>query len=170
MSEKMGFFIRKGAEGGKGVGSLLPLVDVAVTLITKGERILLVFNSKWGAFTLPMTKRRTWKDPASKEGAERVEEWDDAAIRAVAEWVGRTMTGEPEFLLDVAEFQQSDRDERWKRYHMQAYRLPLEDESEVGTGGGAEWLSPEEVLDEKRRPISATARYVVAELQLAGKL
>jgi hypothetical protein len=34
--------------------------DVAVTVITRGQQILAVYNPDWGDFTLPMTKRRVW--------------------------------------------------------------------------------------------------------------
>src|SRR5437868_6979168 len=36
----------------------LPAVDVAVTVIARGALLLAVYNPSWGAFTLPMTKRR----------------------------------------------------------------------------------------------------------------
>ena len=40
-----------------------PEVDVAVALIVRRERILTTYNPRWGAFTLPMSKRRSWNDP-----------------------------------------------------------------------------------------------------------
>ena len=63
-------------------------VEVGVALVRCEDRILLTYNQKWGAFSLPMTKRRTWT-------AERdllVEGWEDCAARAGAEALGKTCT------------------------------------------------------------------------------
>jgi len=147
----------------------MPLVDVAATLITHGDRILAVYNPKWGSFTLPMSKRRSWENVAAKEKAVTIEDWEDTAVRAAAEWLGCTVTQKPEFLLEAAEFQQSDRDAKWKRYRLQAFKVTVDDPAAV-QGGNCEWLSVDELLDENRRPISPTARYVIAELRLEGKV
>ena len=168
MSEKMGFFILKSDKLKKDVAGIWPLVDVVATLVCREDQILAVYNERWGAFTLPMSKRRRWKDPQTKAESEREEEWEDAAVRVAAEWLGQTTTEKPQFLLDLAEFQQSDRDEKWKRYHMQAFRLVVPHAVTASPGRVTEWLTAEQILDENRRPISATARYVVAELHLKG--
>jgi hypothetical protein len=146
--------------------SQFPVVNVAVTLIVHDEKILVVWNPRWGAFSLPMSKRREWHDPrvpASHHG----EDWLDAGARAAAEYLGQTC--EPELLLDnIDEYQQSDRDGAWKRYHFQVFRISLADQPELVAGAIAEWLTPEEVLN--RRPISLTARYLVGKLQEVKKL
>lgn len=170
MSQKMGFFIRKSPDTGESISGLLPLVDVAGVLITSGDKVLAVYNEKWGAFTIPLTKRRSWKDPGAEKDQERVEDWEDAALRAASEWMGRTTTQVPEHLGDVAEFQQSDRDAQWKRYRVQAYRIQLDEDASLPAGKIAEWLTVDELLDEKRRPVSPTARHVVAELRLKRKV
>jgi ADP-ribose pyrophosphatase YjhB (NUDIX family) len=169
MSQKMGFFVRK-SESGKSLGSIMPLVDVVATLIMKGDRILAVYNDKWGSFSLPMTKRRSWEDPVAEKGAERVEDWEDAAIRAASEWIGCTTTQKPQPLSEVGEFQQSDRDGKWKRYHLQAYKLAVADDTQIPPARVAEWLTVDQLLDENRKPISPTARHIVSELKLAGHL
>ena len=167
MSQKMGFFVRKCEATGKHVHAVMPLVDLATTLLVKDGRVLAVYNAKWGAFTLPMSKRRRWEAPAGTKETEREEEWTDTAVRAAAEWLGRTLTGEPEFLAEVAEFQQSDRDAQWKRYRMRVYKIEV-DTLDLPAGKACEWLLPDELTDEDRRPISPTARHVIGELKLNG--
>src|SRR3990170_4145042 len=97
-------------------------VDVAAVLIEQGERILAVYNPQWMTFTLPMTKRRRWTDPKIPP-AHREEEWVDAAARAAAEHLGKTIT-RLKFRKDIAKFQQSDREGTWKRYHIQVFSMP----------------------------------------------
>jgi len=138
-----------------------PLLDVAVTLIAHGDRILAVYNPVWGSFTLPMTKRREWQDPKVPKG-KHTEDWLDAAARAGTEWLGRTCS--PEFLFDdKGGYQQSDRDGQWKRYHFQVFRLALEGQPALVNGAITEWLTPAEFFE--RRPISPTARYLIGKLQ-----
>jgi hypothetical protein len=137
------------------------LLEVAVTLITEDQRILAVYNANWAAFTLPMTKRRAWRDPRAPKQL-HAEEWLDAAARAAAEWLGRTCV--PEFVFDdKGDYQQSDRDGTWKRYHFQVFRLRLQEEPKLVNGAVTEWLTAAEFLD--RRPISNTARYLIKRLQ-----
>lgn len=170
MSEKMGLFFRKGEDGSTSK-SLMPLADIAAVIVSSGGKILTVFNERWGAFTIPMTKVRAWKDPVEKEAPERQEEWMDAAMRAAAEVLGRTVEGnEFEFLMDVSEFQQSDRDSRWKRYRMKAYGISPTGRVGVPSNAVTQWLTPEEIMDENRGPISPTARHAIAELQLQGRI
>jgi len=170
MSEKMGFFVLKDEKLDKSISGLWPLIDLVAVIVTRGDRILTVYNEKWGAFTLPMSKLRRWRDPKVKEKAERVEDWEDAAVRAATEWVGRTTTDKPEYLREMAEFQQSDRDEKWKRYRTRAYRIELPAEVEPHPARVTEWLTAAEICDEHRRPLSPTARYIVRELHLTGHL
>src|SRR5260370_21720569 len=109
-----------------------PLVDVAVTVITQGPRILATYNTHWGSFTLPMSKRRAWHDP-NVPRSDHVEDWLDTAARAGAEYLGRTCT--PVFLFDdQGEFQQSDRDGQWKRYHFHVFRVASPGESPLAAG------------------------------------
>jgi hypothetical protein len=149
-----------------------PLVDVVVTLVVRGGRILAVYNRSWSAFTVPMTKRRHWQDPSIPPAA-RDEDWVEAAARAAAEWLGRTSTIPPQFLIDIAEWRQGDRDGVWKCYHFQVFKVVLKESEEPLAGAICEWLSPAQFLDENRRPISPTARHLIKQLhaqaQLEGK-
>jgi ADP-ribose pyrophosphatase YjhB (NUDIX family) len=143
-------------------------VDVAVVVITRGQRLLTVFNSSWGSFTLPMTKLRIWDDP-SVPSSRREETWIQAAARAAAENMGRTISfDELEFMADLPEFRQGDRDGIWKRYHFQVFRLTLSESAELKTRGIVEWLTVEELLDSKRAPISPTACALVPKTQQAA--
>lgn len=146
----------------------LRLVEVAVAAVTRGNDILTVYSKNWNSFTLPMTKRRQWEDPTA-EGGKGYEEWRDAAARAAAECLGRTfgprdIPEQPDLIL--ADFQQSDRDGIWKRYHFQVFQIRLPKKAEALDEIIAEW-HPVEVflLDEKRRqPISKTAYRLIKEL------
>ncbi len=140
----------------------IPRVDVAVTVVYHGEQLLLVHNPSWGAFTLPMTKIRT-KSAGLDAGAERREAGSDAALRNVAEVLGKTTQREAGLLCDMPELQQSDRSGRVQHYHLEVFGFPVE-EGVVPPGLIAEWLARDEVLDPGRRPISPTARRVVARL------
>ncbi len=137
-------------------------VDVAAVLIQQGDRFLSVYNPHWMTFSIPMTKRRIWNDPHIPP-AHREEEWIDAAARAVAEHLGRTVT-RLKLRKDIAKFQQSDRDGVWKHYHIQVFTMPWMKGFALLPGHIAEWLTPAEFLDEKRRPISTTARRLLKDV------
>ncbi len=142
----------------------IPAVDVAVTVIRRGGKVLLCLNPKWAAFTLPMTKRRSWQDPNIPK-AHREEKWIDAAARAACECLGRSFTVEPILCAELLEFLQSDRNGIWKRYGFQVFEIPWPEGEEVRSSVAVEWLTPQEILDESRRPISETARHIIARLQ-----
>jgi len=139
-------------------------VQVSVTLIVRGGKLLAAYNPKWGSFTLPMTKVRLWED-LDVEGVRWREEWPDAAGRAAAEWLGRTDTQARRFLLDVADFQQSDRDGKLKYYHFRVFAVFVDEGASLAPGAVAEWLTVEEWLDEDRWPISPTGRYLIQRLR-----
>ena len=123
--------------------------------IVRGGRILAVYNSAWGAFTLSMTKRRMWQDKKI-EAVHRDESWEHAASRAVAEVIGKSVVGlKP--LVGLPSFQQSDRGGAIKEYDVQAFRLDLPAGIEPMAGLITEWLTVEEWLDPLRAPISRTA-------------
>ena len=170
MKQKMGLFVFKSAEMDKKVNALLPVVETAAVLIVRDGAILVVFNERWGAFTLPMTKRRSWAAPNVKDTGERVEEWEDAATRVAAEYLGATLTQIPTFMAELAEFQQSDRDAEWKRYHLRAYRLDVDSDTVARGRAVSEWLTADELLEENRRPLSPTTRYIINELRLQGQV
>lgn len=170
MSPKMGFYVLKTNDQDGMSTKLLPILDVVVTLITHGDQILAVYNDKWSSFTLPTTKRRSWEDSNAAKGSVREEEWEDAAVRAAAEWLRGTTTAKPVPAGDLPEFQQSDRDGKWKRYHLKAFILEVESLDAIRPTAHTQWLTAEQFLDETRRPISPTARHAIAELQLARKI
>jgi hypothetical protein len=140
------------------------LVDVGAAVVERVQdgRILAVWNAGWGAFTLPMSRRHAWKDPAIPDSL-HTEAWEDAAARAAAEWLGRTC--EPVHLADLGEFQQTDRDGVWKRYRFQVFRVAVAGDAPLVPGAIAEWLTPEQFLH--RRPISPTAKYLIGQLHEA---
>ncbi len=146
-------------------------MDVSVALITWRKRVLTVFNPRWGAFTLPMTKRREWVARHARK-SRREESWEDAAIRAAAEALGRTFSAKavtgPVLKLDG--YAQSDSDGQVKTYHFQVFHIPLDTEIELLSGAVAEWLLPVELADPDREPISPTARHLVGKLAADGIL
>lgn len=151
--------------------SPLPDVDVVVTVIHRGEHILLVSNSNWKAFTLPMTKLRRW--PYGAEPAPgRAEDPVDAAMRNVGECLGTTSITEPKHWLGkdkLVELTQGDRESASKRYVFHVFGFAAES-ADLAPGVCGQWLRVDEVLDEQRRPISPTARYIVRQLQAQAKL
>lgn len=143
-------------------------VEVAAVLIT-GQGILAVLNRPWGSFTLPMTKRRKWLDAQISAGF-REEDWQITATRAVAEVLGRTFTRRelPKFCLEVRQYKQSDMDGQWKVYDFQVFTLAFTERPPLAQGVTGEWLSREDLR--KREPISPTTRYLLTQLEKAGKL
>lgn len=139
-------------------------LDVAVTAIRRNDLILAGFNPAWGAFTLPMSKRRQWAMPDDPQMV-RWEPWEEAAVRNVVEWFGHTLLDEPRFLLEVREFRQSDRDLVVKEYNFQVFTVTSPEGEALVDGAIAEWLTVEQFLDVRRRPISPTARFLIGELQ-----
>ncbi len=169
----------------------MPEAQVAVVIIAFGKEILLPFNPKWGAFSLPMTKRRKWFDP-NFGGQERLEEWRAAAVRASAEVLGRTFDQNelPVPLADLKDLQQMEPDSGlvgylkdliivdfkpsvreqglWKRYELHIFALALGQKETPATGMAAEWLAPPDY--KKRHPISPTATRILDHLAHKGLL
>ena len=134
------------------------LVDVAVALILKDGQVLAVYNENWGAFTLPMAKRRVWKD--EEEDSLVGERWEDAAGRAASEVLGRTVLLRKLTLPEDRLHGRSWRDGRVKAYRYQTF-LVLRSAPEPRDGILCEWLSPGDLLDNQRHPISETAFVIV---------
>jgi hypothetical protein len=151
--------------------SPLPEVDVVVTVIYRGEQVFLAFNSNWKAFTLPMTKRRRW--PYGVESAPgRLEDLVDAAMRNVGECLGITSTVAARPWLGgdtVVERTQSDADGTSKRYLFHVFGFAAES-ADFAPGVCGQWMRVGEILDEGRRPISPTARFILRRLQAQAKL
>lgn len=140
----------------------IPRIDVVVTVIYCGEKVLVVYNDSWGGFAPPMTKLRRW--PLGFDGTE--EYWEtgaDAAVRNVGECLGITSTHAPGLLADVGSVRQSTRTGTINSYLFQVYGYRVEAE-QVGPGIVGEWLLPSDLLDPERRPISPTAQILVKEL------
>ena len=145
----------------------IPIVEVAVNVIFRPGLILTVYNDKWGAFTLPMTKRRRWQDPTRSRGI-RNEPWRDAAVRAATELLGRTFAPSelPSLLMKVEKaYQQSDRDGIWKEYRFQVFSMNLHPNERLLDNVTAEWLDPGDILDGKIRPVSETAQFILLQLR-----
>jgi ADP-ribose pyrophosphatase YjhB (NUDIX family) len=144
------------------MAELIDRIDAVATVAYCGHELLTVHNRHWGAFTLPMTKLRNWESgvvgnpPRRERGAE-------AALRNVAEFVGTTTTQTPGLLLDVSDLRQSDRTGEVNHYHVQIYGFELSGRR-VAAGVVADWLTPNEILDASRHPVSPTARALVAKL------
>jgi 8-oxo-dGTP pyrophosphatase MutT (NUDIX family) len=147
----------------------MDLIEVAVTIIAAGEKILIVRNEKWGTLTLPMTKIQ--RKPLGLAGnLTKIERWSDAAMRNIGECLGRTLDHEPKLLLDVGEMLQSDRTGQVNHYHFQVYLVEVDSE-QAAPGLVAEWRTTSQIRDESRRPISPTARELAKRLdaEAAGR-
>lgn len=139
-------------------------IDVSATVIFSGTRLLTVYNERWGAFTLPMTKLRRRPLDADKVLWER---GDIAAVRNVAECLGTTTTRLPVFLMDSGKLARSTSDGKTKHYAFQIFAFEVSEPS-AACGLPAEWLTADEILDPAREPVSPTARSLVAGLQEAA--
>ena len=118
---------------------------------------------------MPMTKLRRWAHPDDPKMI-HPESWVEAAVRNVAENLGRTLTDEPNLLLKISDYLQSDRDQVVKHYRFHVFGICVDDKSALVPGAVGQWLSPADFLDQKRRPISPTARFLVDSLKNEGKL
>jgi hypothetical protein len=148
-------------------------VSVKVVAITRGNAILTVFNPRWGGYSLPMSKTKTWPHP--DDSSKIVEESPrDTAIRAAVEALGRPL-GLHELpkhhpVHSLEPYDQSARDAEWKCYHYEVFQL------EVGPGeipkpfDGAPlaWMTMEEF--ETLQPVTSTARYIATAMKAASSL
>jgi hypothetical protein len=141
-----------------------PTVRAAVLIISRGEKIAAVLNPAWGAYTLPMTKLRTWEDPSTDEGP-HFETAADAAIRVRTECIHGTCLLEPTEFFKIDGFKQSDRDGRWKKYDFHVFHERMETAPVLAVGANVEWLTCEEIDDESRRPISKTCRDIIRRVR-----
>ena len=137
-------------------------IDVVATVISCKDSLLLVFNDKWGAFTIPMTKLR--HRPLGPQA--RRTQWElgaDAAMRNVGECLGISTGQTAGLMADVGDIRQSERNGQINHYHFQVYGFQT-DRQQAAAGVTANWLTPDEILDPTRSPISPTARALVERL------
>ena len=64
--------------------------------------------------------------------------------------------------MEIREFKESDRDGKWKSYDYHVFRQRFQEVPPLATSANVEWLSPEDIADPNRRPVSKTCREVVA--------
>ncbi|WP_339743730.1 hypothetical protein [uncultured Rubinisphaera sp.] len=143
-----------------------PEVNLSVAVILCEGRTLLTWNDNWGAFSLPMTKIRTWPGPSGSVD-EDSESAQQAAIRAAAEGLGRPLQSseipdQPVELELQPYSHRSHRDGQWKRYSREVFVFELEVDLSSFSGNGV-WLTPEEVSS--MQPISQTAQEVLKVLK-----
>jgi hypothetical protein len=131
-------------------------VDVAVALVTdQNQHVLLTLNESWGAFTLPMTRRR--RSVESNEQPAR------AALRAAVEVLGvpvRLVEEGPRRLMGrlVSERQQVDKVYTYKVYHVEPHPDFVD---RVQIRQPHLWLSPHLILSGVYEPISESARFIL---------
>ncbi len=133
-------------------------VEVAVSLVTNpSRRVLLTFNERWGAFTLPMTRRR--------RGREGNEPLTRAAFRAAAEALGVPVRLVQDDYRRVPIRLQSGRQIADKHYQYIVYHVePHPDfEDRLQIRQPHLWLSPHMVLAGVYEPISESARRTLEE-------
>jgi hypothetical protein len=147
---------------------------VAVVLIHNGEKLLLVYNAKWRAFTLPMTKLPYWNfvetaqivDPQLRaiSAVQLQDYWLDAAAHAVVECLGQP--NDPRPVLDgPLEVEYSLLERSWRDGAERFYQYKLFDlkvaEAFQSRQQPSAWLSVAESRDPKNRPISPTVREIL---------
>lgn len=141
-----------------------PLVHVAVALIIKNEREMLwTVNRNWGAFTLPMTKRRVSQsglEPAEQAAARAGAEVLGVPVRVGAHWATR-----PELKV-------SGRDGAVRRYAYEIFRVdPHPDFAHALERPDLLWLTEEQVFGGNfRPPVSHSSADIVTQLLLDGRI
>lgn len=137
-----------------------PTVEAVATVLADGPKILAVFNPRWGGFTLPMSKRKQFRD-SSVSAVTRTEEWACAAARVAAVVLGRSfmMDEFPRPLCEIKDFEQSDADGVWKLYTIQVFGQAVAGDVRLAPGVVAEWLRPEDF--QQREPMTRTVRFVL---------
>ena len=141
----------------------IPRIDVVATVIYNGGRVLTLYNDQWGAFTLPMTKLRSWPLGLARS-RQRWELGASAAMRNVAQCLGVTSDKPARLLADVSGVRQSDRSGQIADYYVQVYGFPVAKRA-AHSGLLVEWLTPKQIVDARRQPVSPTARTLVTELE-----
>jgi len=142
-------------------------IDVVVTVIYCDDKVLVVHDGRWGGFTLPMTKQRRW--PPGFDGTDdRWETGSDAAMRNVGQCLGESFPRPPGLLGDVKDVRQRSPSGVINDYRFQVFGFRV-DKRQIGAGVVGEWLSADQILNPKRRPICPTARTLVDTLQDYGK-
>jgi hypothetical protein len=133
--------------------------DVAVALVTDAsQRVLLVFNDRWGQFTLPMSKRR--------RGRQHNEPATRAALRAAAEALGvpvRILVERARGLRRLPGRLESWRELAEKIYTYTVCRVEPHPDfaSHLQIRQPHLWLSPHWILSEAYEPISESARFIL---------
>ncbi|HUG92276.1 MAG TPA: hypothetical protein VML55_15660 [Planctomycetaceae bacterium] len=135
-------------------------VEVAVTLIRNQDRLLLVYNDRWGAFTLPMSKRRVPEGAAAADDSE-AESWLDAAARPVAECLGRLSRPRPVLEDFLPEGHFSLRRRAHAIYRYRVFEVLVEEGDRVVARTANQWLTAREIVSGEFHPISPTAVEII---------
>ena len=143
-------------------------LEISAVVIVRGGRILAVYNSSWGDFTLPMTKRRVWQD--KRVQAVQLESVEHAAARAFVETIGKTATGLKPLPSHPSVFKQYDRNGEVTDVQITTFRHDLSPGIEPRADVMTEWLSVDEWLDSRRMPISTTAIHILKHAESEAKL
>ncbi len=145
-----------------------PDVYVKAVAITRSGSILTVFNERWGSFTLPMSKTRTWADAENPKVTIK-EDAEVTAIRATVEALGHPLAKHQipkrHAVHTLDPFNQSGRDGEWKCYHIEVFHLELDPSDIPRPIGGAPlaWMTLEQM--EALEPVSDTALYIARAIR-----
>jgi hypothetical protein len=154
---------------------------VAVVLIRSAGKLLLTYNDKWRAFTLPMTKLpdRDFVDTTQIIDPDRrdisagqlQEHWLDAAAHAVVECTGQPNCPSPllegPIEVEYTEIERSRRDGADRIYHYKVFSLEVPQAFQSRKQPFA-WLTPEEIRNGKHRPVSPTVLVILGRQEIAS--
>jgi len=141
-----------------------PIVELsAVVICLKDGRVLLDYNDRWGAFTLPMSKRHSLP-PAVEHGQPTTESAEMAGMRAASEVLGHPLLKGSlrEMPLELEPYHQSGSDGQWKRYTFTVFTTTTEELPKPLPGHTAIWIDPKAI--EQVDPISPTARLILKNM------
>jgi hypothetical protein len=138
-------------------------VLAAVALVTCESKLLVIFNEKWGRFTLPITKLKDTfvNDDGYMDAAQNV--WSESSVAAAEEHLGAGQAPDGEYIMILDDFMSSGRDSATKRYTLGVYHFPVPT-LELPDATGRQWLTVNEIMTDTAPLMSQTALRVVNQL------
>lgn len=140
-----------------------PQVLAAVAFVTYQSRILIVFNEKWGRFTLPMTKvKNTFiRNDGYLDAAN--EDWAAESRKAAYEHLAPGSADHGKYLMVLDDFMRSERDTATKRYTLGVYHFAVTNPN-LPDMTGRQWLTSEETMRDVAPLMSQSALRVVNQM------
>ena len=133
------------------------------SIVMHETKLLVVFNEKWGRFTLPITKvKNTFLNDDGYQDATQ-EDWYRASLKAAEEHLGVGKACEGKYIMILDDFMASERDKATKRYTIGVY-LYMAESTTLPNDAGRQWLTANQIMNETAPLMSQTALRVINQL------